>query len=87
MSASVSPRSRKPVRASQVVVDFEDDPSELAQLIETLKETNVHLGTIAGVGTSTLSFVRKWIPWAVAALAVAYPAMGRLIASLPSLPS
>jgi len=85
MSAQPAPRSRR--GSDKVVVPFDDNPyRDLPALIETLQETNRHLGEIASVGTSTLSFVRKWVPWAVAALAVAYPAMGRLIASLPALP-
>lgn len=33
-----------------------------------------------------LSFVKKWTPWLIASIGVLYPAVGKIISSLPPLP-
>jgi len=89
MSASVSPRSRRVnSHREEPLIDFPENPyaNDIADLIATLKQTNKHLSELSEAATSTLSFVKRYIPWGIAALAVAYPAMGRLFASLPALP-
>ena len=45
------------------------------------------MGVIAESATSTLSFIKKAIPWAVAAIGVAWPAMYKLMGQLPAFPS
>lgn len=55
-----------------------------------LKITNKYLGEIVGLADDTLGFVRKtvlkYVPWAVAAISVLWPTVGKIIASLPALP-
>ena len=68
-----------------VLIDFDENPM-LRELIDTIKETNGHLASIAGVGDRTLGFFRKWVPWIIAAAGVLYPAFGKLINGLPNLP-
>lgn len=83
---------RQPVKSgaprNNVVIPFEgDDVNNLVrELIDTIKETNEHLGSIAGVGQDTLGFVKKWVPWIIAAAGLLYPALGKVIQGLPSLP-
>lgn len=59
---------------------------QMAQLIETLHETNVHLKSISEVGSGTLKFVKQGVPWIVALASILWPTVGKVISGLPPLP-
>ena len=60
------------------------------QLIDTLKQTNVHLayladntGKIAGAIGGSTNFVKKWGHWIVIAIMAVYPKLDQFIKSIP----
>ena len=84
------PRQSKPAEKHEII-QFPEGTSpstiQMQMLIETLTETNAHLKAIAGIGTDTLGFIRKWVPWMIAAAGVLYPTVGKVISGLPPLPT
>jgi phage-related minor tail protein len=61
----------------------------ISEHIKMLEKTNQHLAILADCASETISLIKKvfkvYIPWAIAALAVAYPTIGKIIQSLPLL--
>jgi len=57
------------------------------RLTDAVESLDKNLGVLAESATSTLSFIKKAIPWAVAAIGVAWPAMQKLMGQLPPFPS
>ena len=59
----------------------------MERLTEAVQSLDRNMGILAESATSTLSFIKKAIPWAVAAIGVAWPAMQKLMGQLPPFPS
>lgn len=77
----------KPAPA-KAYVDWPEGARDLVLAIDAhtmeLKETNLHLKTVADCASSTLGFFKKIVPWAVAAAAVLFPVVGEIVAKVSS---
>lgn len=58
------------------------DTDEDAKFRDNVTAIRESLGEVA----EFVKFLRKWTPWIIAAVGVAYPAVGKVIAQLPPLP-
>lgn len=63
---------------------YQINTEHVLELIDTLKETNILLQSIANTAKGTLTFFTKFFPWMVAAAGVLYPSIGKIIASIPA---
>jgi hypothetical protein len=53
-----------------------------ARYFDNVESIRASLEEIATLAT----YVRKWTPWVIAVIGVAYPTIGKLISQLPPLP-
>lgn len=67
--------------------DCEGMKESVERLTEAVQNLDSNMTILAESATSTLSFIKKAIPWAVAAIGVAWPAMQKLMGELPAFPS
>lgn len=72
------PTVQRPKRLTSQEWDTEDD----RQFRDNVSSIRASLEEIAGFATT----VKKWTPWVVAFIGVAYPTIGKLINQLPPIP-
>lgn len=66
--------------------DCEEMKETVDRLTAAVQSLDGNMAILAESATSTLSFIKKAIPWAVAAIGVAWPAMQKIIGELPVFP-
>ncbi len=84
---SVPPTRRKTPTPPRNWDDCEGMRETVERLTEAVQSLDANMAVLAESATSTLSFIKKAIPWAVAAIGVAWPAMQKLMGQLPPFPS
>lgn len=70
-----------PVRGVKRLTSQEWNSEEDAQFRDNVDSIRASLEEIAGFATT----VKKWTPWVVAFIGIAYPTIGKIIAQLPPL--
>lgn len=77
------PRERR-AKGSGTVVPFKEPDliHNMGRLVEVMEKNTLALTELTETTTGAVKFVQRWAGWAVAALAVAYPTMGKIVSNL-----